>query len=136
MPIGLWSSPPPRCRLLNDRLANKKITVDSVGYDYRLAELTAGSRTTAETTGALSFMPYMDVKGYADLYDLQQEFLHVQDHMLESVVAAMSVGDPTVLNVNEVETWKRDLQTATAYLVAEMQLGKELSARYATAAAW
>ena len=46
---------------------------------------------TAQTTGALSFMPYAEAQKYADIYQSQNEFLAAQDKIVEDEAQLLGV---------------------------------------------
>jgi hypothetical protein len=51
-----------------------------------LQELHATSWNTANATGAVAHMDYAEVKRYTRLYDLQQEFITVQNRAFDSIL--------------------------------------------------
>jgi len=55
-----------------------------LSLSYNLALLNTASRSTAEATGALGYMDYAEVKRFATVYDLQQEFNRLQDRLIEA----------------------------------------------------
>ena len=52
-----------------------------MSLSYNLALLNTARRSTAEATGALGYMDYSEVKRFATVYDLQQQFNRLQAEM-------------------------------------------------------
>jgi hypothetical protein len=55
----------------------------SIGADFSIVGLRDTAWKTAQTTGALSFMPYAEAELYSNIYGSQKEFLDQQDKVLE-----------------------------------------------------
>src|SRR5262249_4173362 len=64
--------------VVHRREAHASALLHSVPFIWSLAELDATSWDTAQTTGALTYMDYQDVKRYAQVYDLQHDFQSLQ----------------------------------------------------------
>jgi hypothetical protein len=54
-----------------------------INADFSTVGLRETAWKTAQTTGALSFMPYAEAQRYSDVYGSQKEFLDQQDKILE-----------------------------------------------------
>jgi len=55
----------------------------SISADFSVVGLRDTAWKTAQTTGALSFMPYAESQRYSNVYGSQQDFLNQQDKILE-----------------------------------------------------
>jgi hypothetical protein len=119
-------------RLVNDLLARKKSDIHTVTLVYVGPQLSSASRNTAEATGALGYMEYTEVKRYAAAYELQQQYMRLQDRLLESWIPMLhsAQGDPDTLSQAELMEWKRQLLTSLSYVQSEASIGKSLSAEY------
>jgi hypothetical protein len=119
-------------RFVNDLLARKKSDIHTLTMAYVAAQLSSTSRSTAETTGALGYMDYAEVKSYAPAYDVQQQYMRLQDRLLEAWIPMLNAAqeDPDKLSEPELLEWKRQILTALSYLQAEAGIGKSLSGEY------
>jgi hypothetical protein len=54
-----------------------------INAQFSIVGLRETAWKTAQTTGALSFMPYSEAQRYSDVYGSQQDFLNQQDKILE-----------------------------------------------------
>ena len=60
-----------------------KVAQDAqINADFTIIGLRDTAWKTAQTTGALSFMPYTEAQRYADVYGSQKDFLDQQDKIL------------------------------------------------------
>jgi hypothetical protein len=55
----------------------------SITADYSMVGLRDTAWKTAQTTGALAFMPYTEAQRYSDVYGSQKEFLGQQEKIME-----------------------------------------------------
>jgi hypothetical protein len=62
---------------------DKEAQKASISADYSVIGLRDTAWKTAQTTGALAFMPYAEAQRYSDVYGSQKEFLDQQDKILE-----------------------------------------------------
>ena len=90
-----------------------------VMYNYDLTTLSTSSYTTAQTTGALSFMDYSEVKRYAHIYELQEMFVRQQTQSADAAQTAAALGlglvkKPTPADFDVV---KRQLRVAAGELL-------------------
>lgn len=69
--------------LVHQLEANPKTPLHEASYSFTMAELHSTSWNTATTTGAVSYMPYAEVKRYTEVYDLQRAFDAVQQRALQ-----------------------------------------------------
>jgi hypothetical protein len=63
----------------------------SISADYSIVGLRDTAWKTAETTGALGFMPYAEAQRYSNVYGSQKEFLDQQDKILEDEAQFLGV---------------------------------------------
>ncbi len=93
---------------------------------YNDADLNDSSWTTAESTGALGYMSYSEVKRYSELYKLQASFLNTQqklvDRLLETVI------EPN--NVKGVADAVAEITADRRSLLAVQQVGHALEDVY------
>ena len=62
---------------------DKEAQKASISVDFSIVGLRDTAWKTAQTTGALSFMPYAESQRYSDVYGSQQDFLDQQNKILE-----------------------------------------------------
>jgi hypothetical protein len=123
-------------QLIDDILAHKKSDIHTLSLSYNLALLNTASRSTAEATGALGYMDYAEVKRFAIVYDLQQQFNRLQDRLIEAWIPMLTpaqAGDPEKLGERALFEWRQQVLTSLSHLQAEVGFGKSLSDAYAKA---
>jgi hypothetical protein len=115
--------------------ANRRTPVRAFSYAFSLAELHSTSWTTASTTGALSFMPYTEVQGYARVYDLQRDFTALEERAfaasleVEGLITLLG-RDPASLTTAELSDAERRLGIALADVAAMQQIAEPLGRLY------
>jgi hypothetical protein len=57
-----------------------------IRYSFEDAHLSNASWSTAQTTGALSYMTYADVERFSRFYDLQREYVALQNDLLQRII--------------------------------------------------
>ena len=62
---------------------DKEAQKASIHADYTIVGLRDTAWKTAQTTGALAFMPYTEAQRYSDVYGSQKDFLDQQDKILD-----------------------------------------------------
>jgi hypothetical protein len=120
-------------QFIDDLLAHRKSEIHTLSLSYNLALLNTASRSTAEATGALGYMDYAEVKRFATVYDLQQQFNRLQDRLIEAWIPMLTpaqTGDPDKLGERALLEWRQQVLTSLSHLQAEAGLGKSLSAAY------
>jgi hypothetical protein len=75
-----------------------------IDADFSMIGLRETAWKTAQTTGALSFMPYAEAQRYSDLYGAQQEFLDQQGKILEDEAQFLGVMAKTNFGHNNITT--------------------------------
>lgn len=122
-------------RIIDDYLARGK----SAGHDMNLAVGIAQIRdtawTTAQTVGALNFMPYAEVQRFAAAYRLQEQFSRLQDRSVDSVVTAAAVfaenAGPDKLSHADLVMERGRILDTLAQMLAESQMAEGLNRSYA-----
>jgi hypothetical protein len=121
--------------VIRDVLSRKKLHEVQINLTSNHSDLSVASWNTAEHTGALALMGYAQVKKYSEAYGAQQQFNQLQDKELESTIAALQMfragADPNKLSDRELEAEKQQIMTTLAFLLAEKQVGQQLSDKYA-----
>jgi hypothetical protein len=112
-----------------------KMPNGSVRYGFTLAELHSTSWNTASTTGALSYMPYAEVKKYTQVYDLQHAYDAVQQRALERSLDVEGLftllgRDAGTLTRAELSNAERRIGVAVANARALQQVAEPLNQRY------
>jgi hypothetical protein len=74
----------------------------NINADFSMVGLRETAWKTAQTTGALSFMPYAESLRYSDLYGSQQEFLDQQNKILEDEAQFLGVMAKTNFGKNDI----------------------------------
>lgn len=69
-------------KLLRDP-KDKQVKDAAIAADFSMVGLKDTAWKTAQTTGALTYMPYAEAERYASVYHEQQSFLDMQDKILE-----------------------------------------------------
>jgi hypothetical protein len=62
-----------------------------INADFSIVGLRETAWKTAQTTGALAFMPYAEAQRYSDVYGSQKDFLDQQDKILEDEAQFLGV---------------------------------------------
>lgn len=100
------------------------------------ARLRSTSWTTAQTVGAVAFMPYTDVEKYAAVYQRQDEYLVSQSRTEDVGVGAYSIfaarNKFEKLSHSELETERARLMNLISAFTVEIQLAEGLSKSYDT----
>jgi hypothetical protein len=98
------------------------------------AELTNAAVTTAEITGAFGFMEYREVSRYAYIYDLQAQFMRLQEregqHFLDVLAFMRRIPAPDRPTDDEVRRFRSSIDVALAGIVEREQIGHQLQKRY------
>ena len=110
-------------------------SIHSLKLETNLAELSSTSWTTAQAVGALALMDYAEVKRDAAVYQLQQEFEHLQREALDATTAAMApftgrTVDPAKASAAELQEERNRVRRSLAALQVQDQIGKALEKRY------
>jgi hypothetical protein len=115
--------------------SNRNTRVHEFQLVWSFAELHATSWDTAARTGALSYMPYAEVKRYSEIYDLQRSFVDLQQRGLASALdveglVTLMGRNPKTLSPAELADAERRLGIAMSNVRAMQQLAAVLETRY------
>jgi hypothetical protein len=101
---------------------------------WNFAELKNAAVTTGEITGAFGYMDYAEVRHFADVYDLQAQFMRVQERHLQEYQPILAfiprLGDPKPPAPAAVEEWRSRLGNGLAGLGLLETMGRALLRRY------
>lgn len=121
--------------LVHDLRDHRKVDVKSLQYIWTLAELHSTSWNTSSNTGALSYMPYPEVKRYTEIYDLQKDYAELQQRAFEASLAVEGLttiyqrGLHTISEAELSDAEKR-IGIALAHASALQQFSEPLLKRY------
>jgi hypothetical protein len=110
-----------------------KTAAKSFSLTYHIAQLSTASRNTAEATGALGYMDYSEVKRYATVYDLQEQFVRHQERLFDAWVPVLNATHRKNLEgmtPAELDDWKRQTLTAISYVQVDSGFATALSKAY------
>ena len=121
--------------LVHQLESNRKTPVRHFQYTFSMAELHSTSWNTASTTGALSFMPYIEVKRYTEVYDLQRAFTALQERGFAASLDVQGLAtllgrNPATLTTAELSDAERRLGIAMADVAAMEQIAEPLNRQY------
>ncbi|HXD74425.1 MAG TPA: hypothetical protein VN628_11840 [Vicinamibacterales bacterium] len=122
-----------------DELAAKlieggKLGKDEVDLSWHFGELKNAAVTTGQITGAFGYMDYGTVKRFADVYDLQAEFLRMQEREIPNFQAIYGF-IPRLAGAKpppaaSIDAWRDRLTSLVAALQFQEQVGRTLARRY------
>ena len=118
----------------DDLIRTHKTNTSSISLGFQLGDLSIAGWQTAEHTGALGHMPYVEVQRFAAAYVLQDMYQTQERRSLadvSSATAAIAGGDPTTASTADLQHFRSTLLTMISDLLMEEQLAHQLSARYA-----
>src|SRR5205085_9825129 len=91
-----------------------------LNLSWNFAELKNAAVTTGQITGAFGFMDYAEVRHYADVYDLQAQFMCAQERQVQEFQPIYAfigrITEPKGPTPAAVEEWRGRLSNATAGL--------------------
>ena len=121
--------------LVHSLQANRRTPVHQFQLIWTFAELHATSWDTAARTGAVSYMPYAEVKRFTEVCDLQRTFVDFQQRGFASALdveglATLMNRDPKTLSAAELADAERKIGLAMAEVRAMQQLATALQKRY------
>ncbi len=121
-------------QLANDLLTKHNTAIHSVSLNFRRADLSKTSWSTAQSVSAISYMPYQEVKAYANVYELQDEYVRLEERTIDAGIAAIASlaqnEDPAKLQESQLRLIKETVLTSMSDLTAETQIGEALRKRY------
>ncbi|MBV9743936.1 MAG: hypothetical protein JO099_09250 [Acidobacteriia bacterium] len=127
---------------ISDYKDHGKTKIEWTGAFYYSAPLRSTSWSTAQTVGALAFMPYSEVEKFAALYRAQEDYLAAQDITYEALISAAGiisaqkqVSDDAAayyrgISQGEYETARTRIMTALASLSSQLNKAERLDRQY------
>lgn len=114
------------------RLGAGPVTDVTLTIESHDAELKNAALTTGQITGALGYMRYDQVREYADAYDLQAQFMRLQEREDQHVYDVLSftrrvAEHPTA---DAIERWNTQIDVALTGISVREQLARQLDVRY------
>jgi hypothetical protein len=98
------------------------------------AELKNAAVTTSQITGAFGFMEYREVRRYADVYDLQAQFMRIQEREGEKFQSVLGfvhrLSSPKLPPAAAIEEWRGQISSLGASLFLREQMARALLKRY------
>lgn len=124
-------------RLADDLTSTKTSSIRSLQLDVVVADLPKASFQSAERTGAMAQMSYVEVQNYSELYALQDVFTDLNRRSLEHVTSALAMvrGDPYLARADDLEALRTQAIAALGDLTVEEQMGQRLLTAYREATA-
>jgi hypothetical protein len=120
-------------QVLKGVLVHHPKQMPNMGLHWGGQILVNSSWTTAQTMGALSYMPYEEVKKYAAIYDLQGlvvENAHRAQQATATAIGALATAGPEGLSDWEVKDTIGRIQQTWGITFSEEQIGKNLVSAY------
>jgi hypothetical protein len=81
---------------------DKQVKDADIAADFSIVGLKDTAWKTAQTTGALTYMPYEEAQRYASVYHEQQSFLDMQDKILDDEAQFVGVMRKTDFGHNDI----------------------------------
>jgi hypothetical protein len=78
-------------RRIQENPKDKEAQKATISADFSIVGLRDTAWKTAQTTGAMGFMPYAEAQRYSDVYGSQKEFLDQEDKILEDEAQFLGV---------------------------------------------
>jgi hypothetical protein len=121
--------------VLDILIARKPISEFSMNLGFDVPTLLSTSWNTAESTGALAYMDYNDVKRFAGVHDTQQMLIKIQDELSRAATDAMGMiaatKDPAKLSTAELIEARQSAQHSLTELTIWGQIASQLGKEYA-----
>jgi hypothetical protein len=121
---------------LKARKEDRDYDIHEMKLDFVIGDLKNASWKTASATGALSYMEYDHVQGYAALYQLQDKYSALQDETINEFLQLQSYViygfDPKKVTPADASSAELDARRALAHLVAMDQIGAAVDKEYGT----
>jgi hypothetical protein len=121
-------------RVAQSLIERGKVPDAEFKLSYNFAELKNAAVTTGEITGAFGFMGYAEVRHFADVYDLQAQFMREQERELQEFQTVFAfirrIGDAKPPSQASVEEWRSRISARLAGLGFQETLARALLKRY------
>ena len=120
-------------RAIKNLLADQPSGVDNLNFSPDLAGLSTAAYSTAQVTQAFSYMEYEEVRGFTSLYDMQAQYMTLQDRALAGLTG---FSGPMMLNgldhasKPDLQEMQRRLEEVFATSLGQQQFGMALSGLY------
>jgi hypothetical protein len=116
-------------------IRNKRPTsVHSMSYSFVGPTLRRSSWDTARDTGALGFMPYQEVQGYAEVYSLQSVVEQLNTRLIEAEANGIGtitiVEDPAQLTPEQADRALAAAASVRSQLMVAGDIAKQLEQKY------
>jgi hypothetical protein len=126
-------------RFADDMRKRGKSDINTLNFGFVIPSLNRASWQSAERTGALGYMPFADVKAYAEIYDLQdlvvsyqrEQFARISD--VTARLLAGEKGDPHLMRPAEVEAFRSRILDALGAASTHKSLSLQLAKAYTRA---
>ena len=120
--------------LAQELLDKGKIGKMELDLSWNFKELKNAAVTTGQITGAFGYMKYDEVKRFADVYDLQAEFLRLQEREISNFQAIYGyiprLTAPKPPPAASIEEWRGRVSSLIAALAFQEQFARALIRRY------
>jgi hypothetical protein len=115
--------------------ADRSARPGDLTLDVSISTLRSTAWSTAAATGALSYMEQEDVENYTRIYDLQQQFMSVQQRALDSMLELESYGtllQGSLTRVSDAQGVEAERAVGRALATTRMaeDIGNALNANY------
>jgi hypothetical protein len=120
-------------QVVTDLLAHKKLAESSLQLAVSGPTLRATSWRAAEAIGALSFMEYPQLKKYAEVYEVQAEYMRMQERALDTVVTATNhfrVKDFDKQNDRDLDEARKQILASLSAAQVQKDIARQLSEEY------
>ena len=118
-------------QVVSDRKVPGKIDLD---LSANPAELKNAAVTTGQITGAFGYMKYDQVSRYASVYDLQAQFMRLQERDGQNFQALLAfiprLDGASPPSPAAVEDWRGHINIARAGIFIREQVARQLQKRY------
>ncbi len=114
---------------------NRNAKVDNLDLSVSISTLQSSAWNATSVTGAIGYMKYDAVQEYSDIYDLQQQFLSIQQKSIDTMVILESHGVLARANLEKVSDAQmaeaaRSIGQAMAAVKMTQDVGKALETSY------
>jgi len=123
-------------RFADDLRERGKTDIHTLNFGFILPTLNRASWQSAERTGALGYMPFADVKAYAEIYDLQDLVVTGQRQQVARVADVTARlfggknGDPMLMRRAELEEFRGRILDALGAVTIHKMLVTQLAKAY------
>jgi len=116
------------------QLAKGPIEHGDLSLEAHGAELKNAAVTTGQITGAFGYMEYERVRLYADIYDLQAQYMRLQEregqHFSDVIAFVRHFAGSDRPTADAIARWRAAIDVAIAGVLSREQMGRQLQKRY------